>query len=333
MELKSYSIEKNLNQIRNYPFILLYGENRGLVDVLKLSIRNFFDKEIINFFQDELIRNDQLLSNEMSNLSLFGKDKLILIHEANDKILPQIEDNFKNTNNIILVLSGILDKRSKLRSFFSKEKTCAMIACYNDSERSLVDFIKKELRDFNNLDPQVINTIIANSNLNRLVVKNEIEKIQACFVDKKISLEKINKLVYYRENHDFNSVRDAVLSGERKKLNLEISSLSISRENILIFFNTLSLRLLKLHETKILEKGTESIDQALEKLKPKLFWKEKDEFVNQLNKWSLKKINIALINLSKFDKDIKMNFDQNSETMLKQLLINLCNLASSPLKA
>ena len=53
MELKSYSIEKNLNQIRNYPFILLYGENRGLVDVLKLSIRNFFDKEIINFFQDE----------------------------------------------------------------------------------------------------------------------------------------------------------------------------------------------------------------------------------------------------------------------------------------
>ena len=50
MELKSYSIEKNLNQIRNYPFILLYGENRGLVDVLKLSIRNFFDKEIINFF-------------------------------------------------------------------------------------------------------------------------------------------------------------------------------------------------------------------------------------------------------------------------------------------
>ena len=43
----------------------------------------------------------------------------------------------------------------------------------------------------------------------------------------------------------------------------------------------------------------------MELLKPKLFWKEKNAFINQLNKWNLKKINIALINLGKFDKDLK----------------------------
>ena len=46
-----------------------------------------------------------------------------------------------------------------------------------------------------------------------------------------------------------------------------------------------------------------------------------------------KKINIALINLGKFDKDLKKNFNQINDTMLKQLLINLCEIASSPLKA
>ena len=329
MELKSYLVEKNLSQLKNYTFILLYGENRGLIDGLKLSIKNFFDYESINFFQDELIKNEHLLSSEINNLSLFEKNKLIIIHEANDKILSQIKDNFTNANNIVVVLSSILEKKSKLRDFFSKEKSCAIIACYNDNERSLIDFIKKELNNFQNLDLNLINLIINNSNSNRQVITNELEKIKACFVDKKIDAEKVNKLLNYRENYDFSSIRDAALNGDKKKLNLEFSSLSINNENILLFFNYLSSRLLKLYETRIIEKRCKNIEQALEQLKPKLFWKEKDSFISQLNKWNLKKINIALINLGEFDKNIKKNFNHINDTMLKQLLINLCDIASN----
>ena len=330
MELKSYLVEKNLSQLKDYPFILLYGENRGLIDGLKLSIKNFFDYESVNFFQDELIKNENLLSTEINNLSLFEKNKLIIIHEANDKILSQIKDNFTKTNNIVVVLSGILDKKSKLRDFFSKEKSCAIIACYNDNERSLIDFIKRELNDFQNLDLDLTHIIINNSNSNRQVVKNELEKIKACFANKIIDPEKINRLLNYRENYDFSIVRDAALNGDKKKLNLEFSSLSINNENVLIFFNYLSSRLLRLYETRIIEKKCKNLEQALGQLKPKLFWKEKDAFVTQLNKWSLKKIDIALISLGKFDKDLKKNFNQVSDIVLKQLLINLCQIASNP---
>ena len=221
MELKSYLIEKNLNHIKDYPFILLYGENRGLVDELKSSIKSFFDYETINFFQDELIKNEKLLSSEINNLSLFGKNKLIIIHEANDKILFQIKENFKKTNNLVVILSGMLDKKSKLRDFFLKEKSCAIVACYNDNERSLIEYIKKELKDFQNLDLTLINMIIINSNSNRQVVKNELEKIRSCFVNRKLDREKINSLLNYRENYDFSSVRDAALNGDKEKLNFE----------------------------------------------------------------------------------------------------------------
>ena len=50
------------------------------------------------------------------------------------------------------------------------------------------------------------------------------------------------------------------------------------------------------------------------------------------NKWSLKKLNIALQKLNEFDKEIKKNFNQNNDIMLKQLLINLCNIVVNPLK-
>ena len=45
--------------------------------------------------------------SEINNLSLFGKNKLIIIHEANDKILSQIKDNFTKTNNVVVVLSKV----------------------------------------------------------------------------------------------------------------------------------------------------------------------------------------------------------------------------------
>ena len=333
MELKSYLVEKNLNQIKNYPFILLYGENMGLIDVLKLSIKKFFDYEHINFFQEELIKNDQLLSSEMNNLSLFGRNKLIIIHEANDKILPQIKVNFIKTNNIVLVISSILDKKSKLREFFSKEKTCAIIACYDDNERSLVEYIKKELSDFQNLNTNIISSIIINSNSNRQVVRNELNKIKSCFINKKLETEKINKLLNYRENYDFSTIRDAALNGDKKKLNFEFSSLNLSNENTLIFFNFISTRLLKLYQARINEKNCKNIEEAIEQLRPKLFWKERDNFVTQVHKWNLKKINLALKNLGKFDKDVKKNYNQSEDTILKQLLISLCNIASSSLKA
>ena len=333
MELKSYLVEKNLNHIKDYPFILLYGENRGLVDELKSTIKNTFDYEPINFFQDELIKNEKLLSSEINNLSLFGKNKLIIIHEANDKILFQIKENFKKTNNLVLILSSILDKKSKLRDFFFKEKSCAIVACYNDNARSLTEYIKKELKDFQNLDLSLINMIIINSNSNRQVVKNELEKIRSCFVNRKLDREKINRLLNYRENYDFSSVRDAALNGDKKKLNFEFCSLNINHENVLIFFNYLSTRLLRLHETRITEKKLKNIEQAIEQLKPKLFWKEKDAFLYQLSKWNLEKINIALLKLSKFDQELKKNLNQNNDTMLKQLLLNLCEIASNSLKA
>ena len=39
MEIKSYIIENNIEEIKDYPFILLYGENRGLTNFLKQSFK------------------------------------------------------------------------------------------------------------------------------------------------------------------------------------------------------------------------------------------------------------------------------------------------------
>ena len=96
MIFKSYIIEQNLQSIDNCKIFLFYGENLGLKKEFKenLKIKNK-DHEILNFFQDEIIKDKNILLNEINNKSLFNERKIIFINDANDKILDIIDDSNK----------------------------------------------------------------------------------------------------------------------------------------------------------------------------------------------------------------------------------------------
>ena len=83
MIYKSYLIEQNIEKLKE-KLILFYGENLGLKNDFKKKIlfKNK-DAEIINFFQDEVIKNENLLFNEILNISLFD----IPLDEAGDFLM------------------------------------------------------------------------------------------------------------------------------------------------------------------------------------------------------------------------------------------------------
>tara|TARA_Y100001958_G_C21111029_1_gene457968 strand:+ start:761 stop:1012 length:252 start_codon:yes stop_codon:yes gene_type:complete len=76
MIIKSYIAEKNLNQIDKFSSVLFYGENQGLKKDFKEKLRSIYKEcEILNLFQDEIIKNKSLIINEINNKSLFNKKK------------------------------------------------------------------------------------------------------------------------------------------------------------------------------------------------------------------------------------------------------------------
>tara|TARA_Y100000591_G_scaffold292921_1_gene280492 strand:+ start:374 stop:619 length:246 start_codon:yes stop_codon:yes gene_type:complete len=74
MIFKSYIVEKNISII-NQNLILFYGENIGLKNYFKNLFKKTDIYESLNFNQDEIIKNKNLIINEVSNISLFGKKK------------------------------------------------------------------------------------------------------------------------------------------------------------------------------------------------------------------------------------------------------------------
>ncbi len=137
MIIKSYEINK-INTLKN-RFILLHGKNEGLQDEITSSLLSKNkNSKILKYDEKEIIDNLNDFYDNVLNKSLFETSKVFIINRASDKlmtILDQFSD--KNLTDVIFIINAsILDKRSKLRSYFEK-KTIVYLLHYIQTQIKL----------------------------------------------------------------------------------------------------------------------------------------------------------------------------------------------------
>ena len=133
MILKSFEINK-INQNINH-FILFYGKNEGLKnEALNILVKD--KKNISNYEEKEILDNENNFIETILSKSLFETEKFIIIKRATDKIFKIIEKlQQKNLEDTTIILnSESLEKKSKLRSFFEKDKTLVCVPFYPDND-------------------------------------------------------------------------------------------------------------------------------------------------------------------------------------------------------
>ena len=331
MIFKSYVLEQNLKSIDNCKIILFYGENQGLKEEFKKNIKEANkNNEKLNLLQDEIIKNENLLINEISNKSLFNDKKIIFIDQVNEKILNIIEEMAEDVSDEkIVIFAGNLDKKSKLRSYFEKSKLCGIVACYQDNEITIKKIITNKLSDYQGLSTQVINFIIQNTGLNRSKVNNEIEKIKSCFLEKKINLEKIDLLLNIKTNDDFNKLKDEALKGNKIKTNKLLADTVFEPENNIYYLNSINQRINKLYEIEKMKQNNSNTETLVSSLKPPIFWKDKPVLIEQTNKWNENKIKKALEKTYTVELQIKTGSAIKNDLLIKNLMIDLCTVANS----
>jgi DNA polymerase-3 subunit delta len=305
----------------------MYGENEGLKDdVKKLIIEKYKDAEIINLFQDEIIKNNNLLFNNLNNNSLFNEKKIFFLYEISDKIFNIIQEvvESKNEDVQIFIFASILDKKSKLRNLFEKKHSLAIIPCYQDNERSLSVYIKTKLNNYKGVTQEIINIIINNSNLDRRVIKNEIIKIKDFFLEKVINKKELEDLLNIRISNNFGEIRDASLLGKKEKVNQLLNETDFLPEDVFNYLYQMNIRINKLLEVKSINTSMRNEELALESLKPKVFWKDKPIYIEQLKKWDEEKLGRALTRISELEILMKKNSVIRKDVLIKNLLISLC---------
>ena len=329
MIYKSYLVEQNTAALDKKAY-LFFGENLGLKNELKNEIKlNNKEAEILDFNQEEIVKNNNLILNEVNNISLFEKEKVIFIDQVDDKILEIIKEICETFNDQkIYLFSSILEKKSKIRNYFEKSDNCGAVACYTDNEIGIRKIILNKLKNYKGLTPQIINLITENSNLDRVKLNNELGKIIAYFQNKNIKYEKLEILLDIKINNDFNNLKDEALMGNKLKTNKLLSDTVIESEKNIFYLTLINQRFNKLKDVINLSKET-NLEDAIGKIKPPIFWKDKPNFMTQIKKWNLLKIKKILNKTYSLEIEIKSNPSVNKNILIKKLMVDVCQLANA----
>ena len=322
MIIKSFEINKinlNLNNL-----FLFYGKNEGFKnEVTKNILKN--KSNIINYEEKEVLENEDNFIENLLTKSLFDKEKILIIKRTTDKILKVIEKiSEKNIEDIKIVLNAdVLEKKSKLRSFFEKDKRLVCVPFYPDDDQTLSKLAYSFLRDKKiSISPSNINLIVNKCSGDREKLQNELQKIEFFSKNgKQIDYENISKLVNLNENHNISELIDNCLAKNKKKIISILNENNFSNEDcitIIRFFIIKAKKLLALSKTFETNKN---IDLTISSAKPPIFWKEKEITKQQIYKWKSKSIKQLIYALSEIELQIKKNIN-NSINLITDFILS-----------
>jgi DNA polymerase-3 subunit delta len=329
MIYKSFEINKiDKNSIH---IILFYGKNEGLKNEA-IDILNKEKNKILNYDEKEILDNENNFIENILSKSLFEQQKFIIIKRVTDKIIKIIETLHLKTleDTIIILNSDNLEKKSKLRSFFDKDKKLVCVPFYPDNNQTLSKLAYNFLKDKKiSISPSNINLIVNKCSGDRETLLNELQKIEYFGKNgKKVEFDNISKLINLNENHSISELIDNCLAQNKKKTISILNENNFSNEDCIIITRSFLIKAKKLLALSKTFETNKNIDLTISSAKPPIFWKEKEVTKQQILKWSSKNIKQLIYTLSETELQIKKNIN-NSINLITDFILSQSSSAAN----
>ena len=322
MILKSFEIKKINQTINN--LILFYGKNEGLKNEALNTLVEEGDNTS-NYEEKEILDNENNFIENILSKSLFESQKFIVIKRTTDKILKIIETlQQKKLEDVTIILnSDNLEKRSKLRSLFEKDKKLICVPFYPDNDQTLSKLAYNFLKDKKiSISPSNINLIVNKCSGDRETLINELQKIEYFSKNgKKINSENISKLINLNENHSISELIDNCLAKNKKKIISILNENNFSNEDCIIITRSFIVKAKKLLALSKTFETNNNIDFTISSAKPPIFWKEKEITKQQIYKWKPEYIKKLIYSLSEIELQIKKNIN-NSINVITDFILS-----------
>ena len=331
MLIKSYEIlKKDLNFLNSF---LIYGENTGLKQDIVKSVIELKEKKNIKYKQfkfeeEEIIKNQNDFFNLIFSGSLFDKKKVIFVNRTTDRLFNLISEISKKDIKDILIFfeADQLEKKSKIRNLFEKDKNLVCIACYQDNNFDLIKIINDEIKQTKiKLSTESINLLIERASGDRNNLRNEINKLKSFALNKQmISYDQVKELTNMVGNYQNDYIVNICLNGDKKKLNKILRENNFSFEDFLILLKIFSKKIHRLLKIKIFNRLEKNLDQIFNQIRPPIFWKEKEDVKKQIRLWNEKKLNLIIKKINEIELNCKKNHELATNITL-DFLATVCD--------
>ena len=318
--------ELNKVDLSKFNFFLLYGKNIGLQnEIIGKYFTNKFDGIISRYEENEFISEFDTIYSEILNKSLFESKKIVLISRATDKIVKFVNQIFEREikDVKIIIKSGILEKKSKLRNLFEKDKKVVTIPFYEDNTSSLSSVVLEFIsRHKIKISRESINLIISRASGDRQNLNIELQKIlNYSESNKNIDYKIIQKITNLAENFDVNELAENFLSKDKKNISKILNENNYTNEDCILVIRSILIKSKRLLTILEQYEKNKNLDAIISAIKPPIFWKEKNGVKRQANTWKLIDLKEKIYEINDLEMLIKNN-TRNSLNILSDFIIN-----------
>jgi len=331
MIVKNYEIKKIINQ--NCDFYLFYGSNIGLIEItINELIKPNFSTNLFIYDEQNILNDQDKFIENIFNLSFFEQDKLIIINRATDKILNLITEVInKNPDKIkIIIKSNKLDRKSKLRNFFEKNKKTIIVPFYEEDHKSLSKlitdfFIEKKIK----ITHEGINLIVEKVRGKRISLNNELDKIYHLSKENKYAdAEKISKLINLAEDYDLSELVNQCLAKNKFQTLKILNNNQILNDDCISIIRLFLYKVERIKKIQLQLKLNQNYESVINSFRPAIFWKEKNIVKQQLKLWTEKKLIKLKKKINKNELLIKKN-NQISKLVIYNFIFDLIKLPNN----
>lgn len=285
---------------------LFYGPNRALVGEYAQAVAAFAlggaddPFAVTRLGEDEIKKDKARLDEALTAQSLLGGPTLVWARidgeSANDVVLPALAAIEAGAGAaFFLIEGGDLAGKGKLVAAFEAAKSAVAAACYEESEGERAAFLRG-LIDAERipLSADAREAFIAEAHADRAIMRGELEKIAlyAHGLGRDVERSDLAALSAVEAETALDDATMAATSGQPARALDALDRLDSSSGVSLI--KALERRLLRLLEARTLVDGGVSPADAGDRLKPRVFWKERDAFAGQVRLWTAPRLLDAL---------------------------------------
>jgi len=249
--------------------------------------------------EDEIKRDSARLADALAAQSLLGGPTLVWARiegkAADAAILAALEAiEAGEPSGFMLVEGGDLGASSEIAKAFNNAERAAGVVFYEESEAERAGFARDLAKELGlSFDREASELFLAALPSDRGLARKEIEKLAlyAHNLGRAISVDDLNALLPLESDGAIDAASLAAVSGRAAQAVEALARMdALSGVSAL---RALERRMLQLSELRTLIDQGASPGDAVGKLRPPVFWKERDAIANQARAWNAKKLAAA----------------------------------------
>ncbi len=295
-------LEKPDKQVRA---VLLYGPNESFIHEAAQKLAAYAmgksdDPYAITKLSDDEIKKDSArLADALAAQSLLGGPTIVWARvngkAADDAIIHALDGIERGeASGFLIVEAGDLGSTAALVKAFTAASTAASIAFYEETEAERAQYARTRVKELGlNFEAGAEETFLALLPNDRGLAAREIDKLAlyAHELGRPVSTGDLEALMANESESELDAASLAAAQG-RSAQAVE----ALARIDALSGVSALRALLRRLHQlrdARALIDGGSSPSDAVAKLRPPVFWKERDAVAAQARLWTQKKLNAA----------------------------------------